>query len=207
MSSFDWYEDYIDEDEATGDRANAWLKELTALFLASPEAQSVPEDQREPLWLHSVWQYAASLFQVPLSQLDPDQLEEILLETFPSKVSTEASEAFKVTAQLQAFFRFAARAFGASEVQPLLELLTPELTEEMHQRMADPSYYGMAKSLVMQAIEAGYDVSTQEGMEQAMAAYNLSMLGLGPTVEDRLKEARLRARQRKKEQKKSRKRR
>lgn len=203
---FDWYEDYT-EDEEIGERAEAWMEEALDRFFESPEIDLVPEDLREPMWINLVRDFAHSYFRATLSRLTPEELAEILLDIIPRKVSTEASEAFSMIAQLQAFYRFADRAFRASNAGALLEIMTPELTDEMHRHMSDPSYFGMAKSMVMRGVQAGFDMKTEEGMAAAMAAYNhslISQLNFPPDLTTRLREARTRAKERKKAEKKSR---
>ncbi len=58
----------------------------------------------------------------------------------------------------------------------MFEKLTPEFTELFEQRMGDRSLFGMAKSFFSGAREAGFDMSTEEGRQQAILAQNLGRL-------------------------------
>lgn len=173
---FDWNEDYVDDDgEIDEERARAWLDEALQLFDASPEAAALTDAQCEIPWLDTVQDYAINYCGVPLARMGPDDLDEILLDVFPRKVSTEPDQAGPIVAQLRAFFAFGKRQFGARGTDALLAALTPELAAEMQRQMADPSNFGMAKSMVMGAQAAGFDTSTEEGMREAMMAYNRSL--------------------------------
>jgi hypothetical protein len=103
-------------------------------------------------------------------------LEELLLDIIPRKVVAEPRDALAMVTQLNAFYRFAARAFEASNAAPLLAMPTPELADEMQRRMADPRNFGIAKSLLARGAEAGFDMGTEEGIAAAMADYNRSLV-------------------------------
>ena len=47
-----------------------------------------------------------------------------------------------------------------------------KLQAELKKKMSDPSTFGIAKSFVMMGMERGFDLSSEEGINQWMATYN-----------------------------------
>jgi hypothetical protein len=48
--------------------------------------------------------------------------------------------------------------------------------EALEAALANPASWGMAKSMMMEGKASGFDVSSPEGIEQWMSAYNASLL-------------------------------
>jgi hypothetical protein len=100
---------------------------------------------------------------------------EILLELFPRKVSMDASECAAVTDQLVAFWKFCQRVHQL-ETAPALAKEVAGLRSEFRSVMSNPANFGMAKSFFMQGQQAGFDMTSQEGLNEFMQSYNASVM-------------------------------
>ncbi|MEZ6090505.1 MAG: hypothetical protein R3C05_21300 [Pirellulaceae bacterium] len=102
-------------------------------------------------------------------------VHEILLEVFPRKVSMELSECDGVIDELVAFWKFCDRVHQLDSAAIIAGEIA-SLRSEFHAAMGDASKFGMAKSLVTQGKEAGFDMTTEEGCAAFVAAYNASTM-------------------------------
>ena len=102
-------------------------------------------------------------------------LKEILFSLFPRKVSTEPDSAPEIVAELRAFWQFVHRQYQLSSAADMIALLD-EAEPRLRAELANPANFGMAKSFFMQGQAAGFDMTTQEGAEAFMLAYNAAQL-------------------------------
>ena len=104
-----------------------------------------------------------------------ETLKEVCLELFPRKFTAE-TEYFKVTgAILTQFFGFLEEhqyLKTAGQLQREMRNTAPEMV-----RLAkDPRNWGVAKSMCMQALQAGVDLSNAQAMNEFMTNYNATQL-------------------------------
>jgi hypothetical protein len=99
-------------------------------------------------------------------------LDEILFEIFPRKVSVPAEAAPEIIRELAAFFTFLAREFKLPNAAQCLQVLDERATRRLAKELANPANFGMAKAFVMQGQQQGFDISSEEGLNQWMLAYN-----------------------------------
>ncbi len=91
-------------------------------------------------------------------------------------MSTEADSAASIVAELRAFWAFVQREYGLANARKILDSLTDAAEKRLHAELADPRNYGMAKSFFMQGQKAGFDMTTQEGLDEFMAVYKANLL-------------------------------
>ena len=103
-------------------------------------------------------------------------VDEIVFEIFPRKVSMEAEQAGEVIAELCAFWRFLQREYQLQNAARILELLGPGAEERLHDALDDPENFGMAKSFFMAGQKAGFDMRSEAGLAEFMLAYNARIL-------------------------------
>ena len=117
------------------------------------------------------------------------ELDEILFELVPRKVSVAASAAGEIVAECQAFFAFLKRELSLRQADACLRVLGAGAVKKLEAALSDPRNFGMAKSLVMAGADAGFDVSSQEGVEAWMreiqgkplpSSIRLPSLGVAP---------------------------
>ena len=104
--------------------------------------------------------------------MSPDNLQEILFNLFPRKVSAEADEAPVIIHELQYFWKFLQREFHLENAAACLKLLDDEAASELKEEMSNPANFGMAKSFVMMGKDQGFNMSTEEGLREWMETFN-----------------------------------
>ena len=163
--------EYVEEEEAY-----KHIDGLVARFEKSPEfrAYATEEDSVANVGLifELGWQYEGLL----PSQCDFNDFRDILLSVFPRKVSCPPEDAEFFVAELRAYLAFAQREFGFAAAEECLAELTPEFVKHFEERMADRSLFGMAKSFLTGGHEAGFDMSSEEGLQAAILAQNSGRL-------------------------------
>jgi len=170
-------------DDETGeyfeDKAQQYIDALTRLFYESPEGQAVSGNGN---WTRIMLDYAFGTIGMPLPELARDDVEEILFDIFPRSVSTPAESAPQIIAELQAFWRYIKREYALANADNILNYLGRESTlTDFQKDMGNPNLYGPAKSIVMQGLKRGFNMTTPEGVEQWMATYNAEVTG-GPPL-------------------------
>jgi hypothetical protein len=117
-------------------------------------------------WLELLITYSVDYMGAGLGDVSPMDLDELLFEIVPRKVSCEPTDAPAIIAATRAFLTFAADELDSTAARQSLASLRPDTSQLLARRLADPRNFGMAKSLVMAATRAGYDRS-----EGGLAAY------------------------------------
>lgn len=77
--------------------------------------------------------------------------------------------------ELHAFWSFLARQYNLPQASEIALKLDDEAKETLHDELSDSSNYGMAKSMFMLGRESGFDMTTEEGLNEFMSAYNASI--------------------------------
>jgi hypothetical protein len=117
-------------------------------------------------WLELIVNYSVDYMGAGPGDVSPIDLEELLFEVVPRKVSCEPEDAPAIVAALRAFLGFAADELASTAARENLASLRPDSSQKLARRLADPRNYGMAKALLMAATRAGFERS-----EAGLAAY------------------------------------
>jgi len=103
-------------------------------------------------------------------------VQTVVTELFPRKVSLQSPEqADDAIPELTAFWKYLKREFHLPQADAVLEFLR-EIEPHFPDMMNDPSNFGMAKSFFTMGQAAGFDMTTQEGLDAFMLAYNTRLL-------------------------------
>ncbi len=159
------------DDGAVEDYCNGLMEE----FAASPEGSAAAEHYGDIGWAHSFLYYGFNYLGSAPPEMSRADVEEILFELFPRKVSTEPDRAVEIIGEIRAFFEFLHRQYGLTNATEILQDLGNDATRQLERKLADPGNFGMAKSFFMLGNEAGFDMTTQEGLSEFMLAYNASI--------------------------------
>jgi hypothetical protein len=165
-----------DDDEAR----MALEHELLRRFAQAPEAQALAD-----LWsCDTLMEYAAGYFDVTIASLRPAQLREILFQIIPRKVTTEPSSAREIIEELRVFYAFLKREGGLAQADACRRVLGGKAAEKLEAALSDPRNFGLAKSMVMQGMQEGFDVRSQEGLDAWMRTMQLRSLAgeAGPSI-------------------------
>jgi len=164
-------------------KVRQYQDQLLQLFEESPEGQALRSEGIEAGWASMMIEFGINYLSVTPPQLSPQGLREILFNLFPRKVSASADEAADIVRELQAFWSFLQREFHLENASACLKLLDDKAARELKRKMSDPSTFGIAKSFVMMGVERGFDMSSEEGMNEWMATYNAEIAaGTGPRI-------------------------
>lgn len=127
---------------------------------------------------HMLAKFAALHAGVTLATLSSRDLEETLFDVIPAKVSVGSEIAQNIVDTTHAFYVWLKREHALEQADDIIELLGNDAVRELEQQMDDPSNFGPAKAMMMQAIADGVDLSSKEAID----AFMLSQLQAGAGV-------------------------
>ncbi len=159
-----------------------YREQLLQLFEESPEFQALLDEGIDPGWTSMLLDYGIDYLGVTPPQMTSDSLREILFEIFPRKVTADANEAPAVIRELQAFWQFLQREFQLENAAACLKVLNDRAARRLKEEMNNPANFGMAKSLMMMGLERGFDMTTEEGINEWVNTYNSELATGGPRV-------------------------
>jgi hypothetical protein len=163
--------------------AAQYRKDLFKLFMESPEGQALIDEGIEPGWADMMMDYGMNYLRLTPPQMSPADLREVLFDLFPRKVSADADEAPNVIRELQAFWTFLQREFQLENAAACLRILDDKAARRLREEMSDPANFGIAKSFVMMGKARGFDMTTEEGINEWMTIYNAEIAaGIGQRV-------------------------
>ncbi len=176
---FDIHQQMFDDDGGEMDerKVEKYIDGLVEEFAASPEAQPLIAANAPTGWVAMMVEYGVSYCGSTPATMSRSDFEEVLFDLFPRKVSTEAESAPAIVNELKAFWLFAQRQYGLKNAKPILAALDAGATEKLRGKLANPSNYGMAKSMFMLGAKSGFNMTSEEGLAQFMVAYNSRLLG------------------------------
>ncbi|HYL41751.1 MAG TPA: hypothetical protein VEU97_00075 [Ktedonobacteraceae bacterium] len=153
-------------------KARQYQDQLIQLFEQSPEGQALWNEGIEPAWASMLTDFGINYLSVTPPQMSPDDMRVILFDLFPRKVSAPADEAPDIIRELQAFWQFLQREFHLENAAACLNALDEKTARKLKKEMGDPANFGIAKSFVTMGMQRGFDMSTEEGLNEWMAIYN-----------------------------------
>ena len=167
---------FADGGELDEDAAEEYERELFRRFEASPEGQALVAAGTEIGSVRSIINYGLQYQGVTPARMTPAQLEELLFDVIPRKVMCEPEEAGAIVEETAAFFQFLAREHGIAGALRCGKVVAGAgAVNRLRRALADPTMWGMAKSLVMEGKQQGYDVGSKEGLAAWFAAHNASV--------------------------------
>ena len=164
-------------------KAREYQDQLIQLFDQSPEGQEISNEGIDAGWTGLFLDFGINYLGLTPPQMSPDDIREILFDLIPRKVSASADEAPDVIRELQAFWQFLQKTFQLENAAACLKVLNEKTARELKKQMSNPANFGIAKSFVMMGTERGFDMSSQEGLDEWMAIYNAEITaGAGPRI-------------------------
>ncbi len=173
--SFDIRRDLAPGGELDEDASRKYIDSLFELFADSPEAKALPQAEEDLGWSVNQMRLGIDYLGATPPRTSPAELDEIVFEIFPRKVSVGAAEASAIVRELEAFWRFLEREFRLANAAPCIELLGAGAASRLQAKLSDPANFGPAKQFTMFSQEAGFDLSTEAGMTEAMLGYNAAI--------------------------------
>jgi hypothetical protein len=176
MMAFDIHQRVCDDDGACDEEeALRYRNEIMARFSTSPEGQKVATTSGFSGWADTFMAYGTDYMGVTPPEMSPAQVEEILFDIFPRKVSALPGAGEEIILELRAFWAFLQREFQLANAGACLQMLQGVTGDDLEQEMQNPQNFGMAKSFFMLGQAGGFDMTTQEGIQAFTEIYNASL--------------------------------
>jgi hypothetical protein len=126
--------------------------------------------------------YGYTYEAVTLPEMTVSEVETLLTSIFPRKITIQSpDDADDAIPELIAFWRYLKREYQLAQADDILAYLQqtgPEFREEMN----NPANFGMAKSFISAGRSAGFDMSTQEGVQAFQQYYNANLARPDPSL-------------------------
>jgi hypothetical protein len=150
--------------------------EIIELFVNSAEGQEYLENNPEiGGWIGHFIYYGFAYEGFTLPQITKNETKLVLESLFPRKISLSSpEEADLAITELIAFWQFLKREYQLKNADSILKYLNA-VKPKFRDIMNDSSKFGMAKSFFMMGQKAGFDMTTQEGLEEFTLHYNINM--------------------------------
>lgn len=177
---FDIHQGIVDDDgERDEKRYDAYLEGLLKAFDGSPEGRAYAEGAGGfGGWAQFFLEHYFDYLGCSLAEISVSDAREIVFELFPRKMSTEPEAAPEIVAELRAFWAFLSREFRLPQAAAIEALFNDDAIVKLKKLLADPRNYGLAKSFVMMGRAAGFDMTSEEGIQEFTAVYNASLAPL-----------------------------
>jgi len=175
--TFDIYQNIFDADGLPLERvAREYQNKLVSLFKQSPEGQALQEEGLDGSWPAMMLDLGQSYLGVTPPNMSAKDVREILFDLFPFKVSVPAEEASDIIHELQAFWSFLQREFHLANAATCLPILNDEAPQRLKEELSNPDNFGVTKSILMQGLQRGFDMQTEEDIDEWMRTYSTEVL-------------------------------
>jgi len=155
-----------------------YIDEIVEHFIASEEGMEYAKhDPDLGFWAAKLVDYGFTYEGVSLPQMETFDVEELLTDVFPRKISLgSADDANAVIPELLAFWHFIKREYNLEHADSILRYLQ-QIEGDYYAIMNDSSRFGMAKSFMTMGQNSGFDMSDSDDANAFMQTYNQSILG------------------------------
>ncbi len=170
----DWY---AEKDSGEHQNPERQSDELTVRFMKSEAAGKLEPDLFEDAGfiIYNLLVYAWTYTNGSLEKIDEYTLKKVLLEVLPRKISAERDLFEKVAPVLEVFLRWLESEGILGDTSSLVETVRGWADKIVANSM-NPQYWGMGKSIMMQATADGVDTQDEQAMQWYIAEYNLRLM-------------------------------
>ncbi|MEM8528188.1 MAG: hypothetical protein AAGG68_26325 [Bacteroidota bacterium] len=147
-------------------------------FEQSPFFDALIDEEKEnaDFAIHCLQSYLYNYEGLTLAEADVEDVATVCLGWIPEKVTSEQAFFENLSPILIQFFKYLGStnlySINTEEVVATLK----EIADEIVERATDPNNWGMAKSMMMGAMEQGFDISNQKDLDNYMYSYNQNLL-------------------------------
>jgi hypothetical protein len=141
-------------------------------FAASREGKAALAADDDLGGAHWMLHYALSHLGVTPPKMTLRDFNDVVFQIIPRQLSTEAENGAAFMRDIQAFWQFVQRQYGLRNAASILATLGEVAGKRLQKELADPANFGMAKSFFMEGLEAGFDMTTKEGIDRWKTVYN-----------------------------------
>ncbi len=183
MLAFDIHRGVCDDGDYDHDMALEYRDEIMGRFSTSPEGQEVAATTGAVGWADTFMDYGLNYLDVTPPEMSPAQVEEILFDIFPRKVSALPGAGPEILLELRAFWAFLQREFQLANAGACSKMLQSVTGDDVEREMQNPANFGMAKSFVIMGRASGFDMTTEEGLQTFAEVYNAGLAtGASPSL-------------------------
>ncbi len=174
--SFDIHLRLFDEEgDYKEGEAEEYREQLVELFAESPEGRALLDEGVDLGWADMLMDYGMSYEGVTPTTMTPLDLEAVVFGIFPRKVSAPPEDAPEAIRELRAFWRFLGRELKLRNAKACLKVLDDRAEKRLAREMSNPANFGMAKSFFTAGEDRGFDLSSEEGLQQWVQAHNAEL--------------------------------
>jgi hypothetical protein len=151
--AFDIHQRIFDEDGYYDEAAGfEYRDEIMARFSTSREGQEVAAKIGATGWSYTFMDYGMTYLGVTPPEMAPAEVEEILFDIFPRKVSALTGAGEEIVLELRAFWNFLQRAFQLENAGECLRLLKSTSGRELEREMQNPANPGAPAALLRERL-------------------------------------------------------
>jgi hypothetical protein len=154
----------------------SYIDDIVKQFSQSPEGQAHAVQYPEiGSWISPLIDFGYKYEGFVLSQMTKDDMKTMMEDLLPRKVGlANKSEAEDAVPELVAFWSFLEREYNFKNAKGIITYLL-SIKDKFPDWMFDPARGGFAKNFFLSGIEAGFDMSNQEGMNTFKEIYNAQL--------------------------------
>ena len=153
-----------------------YIQEVLQQFAKSSEGQAYAESYPDVGgWIRPFIELGYNYEGFTLPNMTVGNVEFLMESLLPRKIMVlEASEAEDAIPELTAFWSFLNREYNLRNAESIVAYLL-SIKKQFCNWMVDPANGGMAKNFIMSGMEAGFDMTTQEGLDAFQRVYNAQL--------------------------------
>ncbi|HVC32926.1 MAG TPA: hypothetical protein VNL16_05400 [Chloroflexota bacterium] len=174
--AFEFRQKFVHESGEVDEEAwSRYVGALARLFAESPEGAALKAQGVEPgRHLAMVLDYALRYVDANPAEMSARDLRKAL-DVFAEKVAGRPEDLDQVIPEVEAFCDFAQRAFDLARASAWKREVQNH-ADNFRRALRDPHHWGMAKSLLMEGLARGYDLSTEKGINEWMLTLQMEQL-------------------------------
>lgn len=164
--------DYDDAEPLIEDYIGDLIQEFVKSKVGKAHLKKYPEGG---FWIGTFIDMAYIYGGYTVPKMTKGNAQEVMEYFLPRKLTLlDPSDTDNAIAELTAFWNFIGEVYQFRSAKAIAKYLQ-SIEDKFSQWMFDPNRGGMAKQFLMQGTEAGFDMSTQEGIEAFRAEYNRNL--------------------------------
>lgn len=177
--------DHIKDYDQAIETLEEFVEDLVSEFVTSNEGKAYlkayPEmEDYVGSWIDHLLYFGYAYESVTLPNMTVGNIDVIVTKIFPNKISLLDPEEAKTTIpELIAFWQYLKREYQHPQAHKIIKLLK-QIQTNFKNLMNDSRNFGIAKSFMMEGIAEGFDMTTQEGIEEFQQQYNQKLQGANP---------------------------
>jgi hypothetical protein len=133
------------------------------------------QDEQNEWAVHAFLDLGLTHLAVSVDSMTLDDAMEVLMDLFPRKVSAAVDQAGEIIDTLVRFWTFCDRTHHFKEAASIAENIAAS-RDEFYDAMDDTLSYDPSKSFYMAGVKAGYDMTSEVGINAFMLQYNMARM-------------------------------